>query len=256
LRVRPLRLIAAVLLALSVATASALAQDPPPPAAPPALAATLEQCATSALPAERVAEFVGSMPAAARATRMRMRFDLERLRPRDGQWRRMRGVPGFGAWEASAPARAGFVFHKRVDGLLVPASYRAVVRFRWEDSGGGVVRRARRRTPACAQPDLRPNLVPGALTGLFFDGRPGLAIYRLVVRNTGRSPAGPFGVRVGSATTEVDGLAPQQERTILVLGPICLAGTTTLAVVDADGRVDESFESGNAVARRCPLWGI
>ena len=239
-----------VLVALCAAPGSVAAQGPLP-----ALQAGVETCSTSALPAQRVVSFVGAMPAVAGAAVMEMRFDLERRMGAEPRWRRLRGVPGFGAWERSAPGRAGFVFHKRVDGLLVPASYRAVVSFRWKDAGGRRVRRAGRRTAACAQPDLRPNLVPGALTGLF-DARPGLAIYRLVVRNTGRSPAGPFGVRVGSATTEVAGLAPQQERTILVLGPICLAGTTTLAVVDADGRVDESVESGNAAPRRCPLWGV
>ncbi|HTN22707.1 MAG TPA: CARDB domain-containing protein [Solirubrobacteraceae bacterium] len=242
-----------MLVALSVATGSALAQDGAP-VEPPALAATLEQCATSVLPAQRVAEFVGSMPASAPATRMRMRFDLERLRPRDARWQRLRGVPGFGDWEASAPSRAGFVFHKRLDGLPVPASYRAVVRFRWEDARGRVVRRARLRTPVCAQPDLRPNLVPGPLTGIF-DTRPGLAIYTLVVRNTGRSAAGPFSVRVGGATTEVDGLGPGQSRTVLVVNALCLAGTSTLAEVDADDSVDESSERNNDARRRCPLWG-
>jgi hypothetical protein len=238
-----------VLVALCAATGSAAAQHPLP-----ALQAAVESCSTSALPAQRVVSFVGSMPAMAGAV-MEMRFDLERRMVAEPRWRRMRGVPGFGAWERAAPGRAGFVFHKRVDSLQVPASYRAVVSFRWKDAAGRVVRRAGRRTAVCAQPDLRPNLVPGTLTGLF-DARPGLALYRLVVRNTGRAPAGPFGVRVGSATAEVDGLAPQQQRTILVLGPVCLAGTTTLAVVDADRRVDESFESGNAAPRRCPLWGI
>ena len=250
---RPLPAIALLLLALNAATGSAVAQDAPL-AEPPALAATLELCATSVLPAERVAEFVGSMPASARATRMRMRFDLERLRPRDGQWRRLRRVPGFGGWESSAPGRAGFVFHKRVDGLLAPASYRAVVRFRWEDARGRVVRRARLRTPACAQPDLRPNLVPGPLTAIF-DTRPGLAIYTLAVRNTGRSAAGPFSVRVGGATAGVDGLGPGEQRMVVVIDVLCLAGTPTSVAVDSDRRVDESSERNNTARRRCPLWG-
>ena len=107
---RPPTFIAFLLVALHLATGSALPQDAPQ-TDPPAHAATVSICATSALPAERVVEFVGAMPAAAAASRMRMRFDLERLRPRDGQWRRLRGVPGFGGWEVSAPARAGFVFH-------------------------------------------------------------------------------------------------------------------------------------------------
>jgi hypothetical protein len=116
------------------------------------------------------------------------------------------------------------------------------------------VRGAQLRTPACAQPDLRPNLVPGPLTGIF-DTRPGLALYTLVVRNTGRSAAGPFSIRVGGATQDVDGLGAGQQRTVLVLNAICLAGTSTVAEVDAGNRVDESFERGNAARRRCPLWG-
>jgi hypothetical protein len=239
-----------MLAALLAAAGSAAAQTPQPPP----LAAAVETCAASALPAQRVASFVGSMPALAGAAVMQMRFDLERRMRGEPRWRSLRGVPGFGTWERSDPGRAGFVFHKRVDSLPVPASYRVVVGFRWQDADGRLVRRAERRTAACAQPDMRPNLVPGPLRGVF-DVRPGLAVYTLVVRNTGRSAAPPFGVRVGGGGVEVAGLAPQQERTVLVIAPICLAGTATPTVVDVDGRVDESSERENAGVRRCPLWG-
>jgi hypothetical protein len=248
---RLLSILTLVLVALTAATGAAAAQDPP---LPPPLSAAVEACTASALPAQRAVSLVGSMPAIAGAAVMQMRFDLERRMSGELRWRRLRGVPGFGVWERADPGRAGFVFHKRVDSLQVPAGYRADVSFRWQDAAGRVVRRASRRTATCDQPDMRPNLVPGALTGVL-TVRPGLALYTLVVRNVGRSPAGPFSVRVGSGTAEVGGLAPQQERTVLVVAPICLAGTTTPAVVDADGRVDESFERGNEAGRRCPLWG-
>jgi hypothetical protein len=42
---------------------------------------------------------------------------------------------------------------------------------------------------------------------------------------------------------------------VLVLSPICLAGTSTLAELDPFHEVDESRERGNVVTRRCPLWG-
>lgn len=245
----------ALLVALLSAAVPARAQAPAGDADPPSLAAQVESCTTSVLPAGRAVSFVGSMPALAGAERMQMRFDLERVQPRDdGTWQRLRGVEGFGTWETAAPGRAGFVFHKRVDGLVVPAGYRASVRFRWTDAGGRIVRRARRRTAVCEQPDLRPNLVPGPLTGIF-DGRPGLAIYTLVVRNTGRTDAGRFSVRVGAATTEVAGLDAQSQRTVLVLSPVCLAGTPTTVAVDPFRQVDESRERGNVAQRRCPLWG-
>jgi hypothetical protein len=251
--VRRLPAIVSLLVVLTAATGSAMAQDDPAPQLP-ALAAAVEACSTSALPAGRVVTFVGSMPAMAGAQRMGMRFDLERLRPGDRRWSRISGARGFGGWERSEPGRAGFVFHKRVDGLEVPASYRAVVRFRWEDAAGRQVRSAQRRTTVCAQPDMRPNLVPGVVTARF-DARPGLAVYTLVVRNTGRSPAGAFSVRVGSGIAEIGGLRPQEQRTVVIVAPICLAGTTTVAQVDADRRVDESEERGNAASLRCPLWG-
>jgi hypothetical protein len=253
--VRRLSSAGVLLVALVFATAGARAQEPGGKADRPALAAQIEDCTTSALPAGRAVSFVGSMPTLTGGERMQMRFDLERLAPRgDGQWQRLRGVEGFGTWESAAPGRAGFVFHKRVDGLVVPASYRASVRFRWTDAAGRIVRRARRRTAACEQPDLRPNLVPGPLTGIL-DARPGLALYTLVVRNTGRTDAGPFSVRVGLATTEVAGLQAQSQRTVLVISPICLAGTPTIVEVDAFRQIDESRERGNVVQRRCPLWG-
>jgi len=125
--------------------------------APPRLAAALEECRTSEVPAQRVAAFVGSMPAIAGATRMEMRFDLQRRRANEQLWRAVR-AEGLGVWEASKPARAGFVFHKRVTGLQAPASYRTIVRFRWRSDDGAIMRRERRRTRACVQSDLSAGL--------------------------------------------------------------------------------------------------
>ncbi len=241
------------LIALLAATASA------PPAqgatttqtAPPPLRATIGSCLASALPVERVATFVGSMPAIAGAKRLRMRFDLERRRPAERRWRRI-SAAGFGTWETSAANVAGFVFRKRVNGLWVPASYRARVRFRWVAADGSIARRAQARTPACAQPDLRPNLVAGALSAVL-DAQAGVAIYTLVVRNSGRSAAGAFAVRVGTGSAEVQSLDRGEQRTVAVIAPPCRAGETIVARVDADGRVEESAEEGNATRRRCPL---
>lgn len=228
----------------------AMAQAPVIPQAPP-LRATLETCQTSPLPVGRVASFVGSMPALADAARMQMRFDLERRRPGERLWRRARGVQGFGVWESALPGRAGFVFHKRVDGLQAPASYRAHVRLRWYGADGRLVRRASRRTPACNQPDLRPDLVPGALRAVL-DVRPALAVYTLVVRNDGGSPAGPFAVRVAGGVSEVAGLMAGRQVEVLVVGAICAPGSAVRAIVDADRRVDEADEH-DGLLRPCPL---
>lgn len=215
------------------------------------LSVDLETCATSALPAERVASFVGAMPAMSGATRMQMRFDLQRRRPDERMWHRVYGVQGFGVWETALPARSGFVFHKRVDGLQVPASYRSIVRFRWLRSDGTIVRSVRRRTPACVQPDLRPDIVQGRLRAVL-DARPALAVYTLAVRNAGRSTAGAFTVRIADASTEVPRLAAGAQVEVTLVARMCLPGPGVRVVVDADRRVDESDER-NAIRRRCPL---
>ena len=220
-------------------------------AAPPPLSADLETCTTSALPAQRVASFVGSMPAMSGAMRMQMRFDLQRRFADEKLWHKVPGLEGFGVWESSMAGRAGFVFHKRVDGLQVPASYRAIVRFRWRRGDGTVVRHVRKRTPACSQPDLRPDLAPGTLRAML-DVRVGLALYGLVVRNDGRSPAAPFAVRVAGVMQEVAGLAAGQQVEVAVLAPACVPGASVRAVVDADQRIDEADEH-NALRRACPL---
>ena len=221
-------------------------------AKPPKLGATLETCATSPLPVQRIAAFVGSMPARANAPRMQMRFELERRHEGERRWRRLK-AEGFGVWERAKPNVAGFVFTKRVTGLPVPATYRALVRFRWLAADGATVKRAHARTPACRQPDLRPNLVPGALTGALDAQQAGLAVYSLVVRNTGRSAAGPFSVRVGGASAEVEGLEAGEERAVTVSGLACVPLLAVVVRVDADRRIEESAERGNGARRQCPL---
>jgi hypothetical protein len=217
----------------------------------PPLSASLETCQTSALPAQRVASFVGSMPATSGAERMQMRFDLQRRQADEKLWHRLLGVQGFGVWETALPGRAGFVFHKRVDGLQVPASYRAIVHFRWSRADGTIVRRARKRTAACNQPDLRPDLTGSALRAVL-DARPALAIYTIMVRNDGQSAAGPFAVRVAGAVREVAGLAAGQQLALSIVAPACVPGAPVSAVVDADHRIDEADEH-NVLRRACPL---
>lgn len=242
---------AILLTALLLAALPAAAAQGARSAKPPKLGATLKTCTTSALPVERVAAFVGSMPARARGTRMQMRFELERKRDGDRRWRRLK-AKGFGVWERANRNVAGFVFTKRVKALPVPATYRAAVQFRWLAANGTIVERARLRTRACRQPDLRPNLVPGTLTAAL-DPQPGLAVYTLVVRNTGRSAASPFSVRVGSGSAEVGELGPGEQRAVPIIGFTCVPFTSIVVRVDADRRVEESQERGNGARRQCPL---
>ena len=86
------------------------------------------------------------------------------------------------------------------------------------------------------------------------DARPALAVYTVIVRNGGRSPAGPFVVRVAGALAEVAGLRAGQQLEVGVLAPACVPGSLVRAVADADRRVDEADER-NALTSGCPLGG-
>lgn len=219
------------------------------PAPAPRLAATLASCETGTTAAERRATFTGSMPAGFGTQRMTMRFDLQVQR--DGATRfATLAVPRWGRWERSRPDVSGFIFTKRVDGLVPPASYRAVVRFRWYDAQGRLLRRDHRVTGRCRQPDLRADLAVGPVGT---DGQR----YVVEVRNDGRGDAGPFLVAVRVAdvvvTSLVDGLGAGGHRTLAVGGGRCRPEESVFVTIDGGRSVEESDEADNAVARPCPF---
>lgn len=229
-------------------------------AASPAHAAgpsvTLAACTTGATPLDRSARFTATMAARKGTHRMAMRFDLLERRADLGGFRRLKAA-GFGTWERSRRGVPAFVFTKRVAGLAPRASYRAVVRFRWHDARGRIVRRAQRRSAICDQPDPRPDLVVGNVSAAPASDAD-RARYVVTVRNTGRGDAAvPFAV-----VLTVDG-RPQPAQTIATLGaggdavvsfvaPRCAPGSRIGIDVDADGAIEETREDNNAVARPCP----
>src|SRR5436190_12108148 len=147
--------IACLLLPLAAPAAARAAERPP-------LQARLVACFTGPSAAARRATFMASMPAVAGAARMAIRFDLLQRAPGDAAFARV-GLPAWGRWERSEPGRSGFIYTKTVRALRAPGAYRARVRFRWFGLDGRIVRRARRLTRTCRQPDLRPDLRAGAL---------------------------------------------------------------------------------------------
>src|SRR4051794_13601104 len=162
------------------------------------------------------AVFEGQMTAV-RKTRMQLRFTLQVSTPESPRFRRV-DADGFGEW-IDAPAVRKYTYDKTVEGLLVPASYRTVVDFRWRDARGRTVRSERSISPVCRQPDLRPDLV---LRNVRTD-RDG---YVAVVLNRGKQDAGAFDVdflRNGKAigTTRVLGVAAGQSADVFLPGSRC-----------------------------------
>jgi hypothetical protein len=142
-----------------------------------------------------------------------------------------------------------------VHGLTAPGEYRAVVRFRWW-SQSGRTRTVRKVTRSCRQPDVRPNLLAGRITTLPA-ATPGLVAYRVPIRNTGRSAAGPFLVTlhlndVEAARVAVEGVAPLEWRTVELLAPSCAGGATLEVRIDPANAVAEAVEDDGIVRPGCP----
>jgi hypothetical protein len=239
--------LAVALLALP-APARAGGDDAPP------LRAAVSSCQTGMDPASRSAAFTASMPARHDTRRMAIRFDLQQRTVDGGVWERV-SAPRFGRWERSRNGVAGFVYTKDVHGLSAPGEYRAIVRFRWYAADGST-RTVRKVTRSCRQPDARPWLTAGRLQ-LAPAADPGLAIYRVRVRNASRLPATSFAVALALNGVEagragVSGLGPGASTTVAITAPRCAAGSTVELRLDADDALDDTTPDGGLVRLDCP----
>jgi hypothetical protein len=205
-------------------------------------------CVPSLDPVARSATFEARVKAWRASDRMQVRFTLQEREPGlTARWRKV-VAPGFEEWLTSASGVGRYSYARTIQNLTAPASYRTVVRFRWLDADGAVLRRARRKSATCRQPDLRPNLVP-----LRVEVAPGpdadTRRYRVVLRNGGRSDAGAFDVTLGDALMSVSGLRARAQRTITFTAPRCEADTTV--TVDPGDAVDERDEDDNVLIALC-----
>jgi hypothetical protein len=119
----------------------------------PTVAATLEQCTTAASQAGRSATFSGQMTAGLDAERMAMRIELEERTHHAGAFHVV-VAPGLGVWRVSEPGVKIYKYIKQVTNLAAPAAYRALVRFKWTNSKGRLVKVQTLRTQVCKQPGL------------------------------------------------------------------------------------------------------
>lgn len=239
------RLLAPAVWLLAFAAAAANAQPPP-------LRARLVTCQTGARAADRFAVFAGSMPRIPGTAAMSMHFDLFERVP-GGRFTRV-ALPRWRGWERTRkPGAAGFIFTKRVERLAAPADFRAVVRFRWHDDAGRLLRAQRRTTPICSQPDPRPDLVAAALTGAPLDAW--RARYTVTVANRGRSDAPGTTARVAGAEVAVAAVPAGDSVPVDAVGPRCRPGERVVVVVDAGRQVDEAREVDDRRSFPCPLPG-
>jgi hypothetical protein len=194
-----------------------------------------------------VAVFEGRIVPLRGAVKAQMRFTLQARTPEEPEWRSV-AAPGWGAW-ITAPKGSRYLYDRRVEQLIAPGQYRAVVAFRWRDVHGRTLRRERATSRVCRQPDPRPDLL---VTALRAGGR-----YVAVVANRGRGAAGPFTVaftRNGEplGSVAVPGLAPNASTNAVLTGvPGCSAGDLITAQADSGDTVDEVDEDGNVLSVTC-----
>ncbi len=145
----------------SIGAPRALAQATTPDAT--VVTATLEQCVASGGQAERSATFTGEMNSVPGAAKMSMRIDVEERAPGEAEFHPV-SAPGLGVWRAADPKVKVYKYLKQVTNLSAPASYRGLVRFRWINARGHVIKRAERLTTRCLQPALpaEPSPLPPA----------------------------------------------------------------------------------------------
>jgi hypothetical protein len=196
----------------------------------------------------REAVFEGRVLTYRKAAKMQLRFTLQATTPDDSRWRKV-DAEGFGTWITAPPGLAKYTYDKTVQDLLAPASYRAVVDFRWRDRRGKTVRAERAISPVCKQPDARPDLL---VRSVRFEG----GEYIAVIFNRGREAAGAFAVdfladSAPLGTVEVVGLAPQTPVTVMLPGPLCTPGTPVEAVADPRSQVDEADEENDSLGVLC-----
>ncbi|MEA2363293.1 MAG: hypothetical protein QOD71_2438 [Thermoleophilaceae bacterium] len=198
----------------------------------------------------RSALFVARMSQVTGSDRMWLRIKL--LERSDAGFRVLK-APGLGRWRRSKPDVAAFAYRQAVRGLEAGSLYRAEVDFRWYDASANLIQTATRRSAACRQFDVLPNLTarPVGIKGV---SQQGGVRYRVLVTNEGIATATGVPVRltvdgVVVATATVPALVPAERRVLIMQGPACTQSVE--ATADPDGVIVESSESDNSHEVAC-----
>ena len=114
------------------------------------------------------------MTAVPGTARMQMRVELDERVPGELQYRTVVD-PALGVWRGSAPGVKLFTHIQQVSNLSAPAFYRGVVRFRWLNAKGRVIKFEELRTAVCEQPAPPSSASSGASTATAGAGATGAA---------------------------------------------------------------------------------
>jgi CARDB len=144
--------------------------------------------------------------------------------------------------------------HPVVD-LSAPATYRYAVSFRWLGSRQHVIATDVDRSKRCYQPELRPDLMVVSIQVKPNPGQQSSERYVALIRNGGRTAAGPFQVwfSYGDVTDKrsLNRLAANHSVKEAFVGPVCTADTAPTVTVDPTHMVDDYNTSNNSMTANC-----
>jgi hypothetical protein len=115
--------------------------------------ATVEQCVTSTVPSERSVTFAAQMVATDSTQRMEIKIELQQRSRGETEYHTI-AAPNLGIWRGSEPGVKIDKYVQQVTALIAPATYRALVQFRWLSDKGHLLKRAELHTSHCLQPTL------------------------------------------------------------------------------------------------------
>lgn len=196
--------------------------------------------------------YAARMDAVPGTARMSLRFRLLE-KYGDARFKRV-SAEKLGIWRKSRSGASAFRYEQSVDGLRRGAVYRAVVRYRWHNADGVLIRAERRRSARCSQGGGLPNLRVASV-----ETRPGevdgTAVYKVRIVNGGIAIARNVGVLLrvdGEVVDEIeliDVLEPNESRTVRFNGPVCRRRMRV--VVDPKELIAESRERDNVLGPTC-----
>lgn len=257
----PTRSIVAAVCVLAAASGSAVAGAATP--TPPRTQLRGFVCQHALDPPARAVSVQAVMRPVAQTSKMQMKFDL--LRQRSGHAFVLLRGRNLGSWITPTDSELGqnpndvWVVNHPVVNLYGPAAYKFRVTFRWLGSSGQVLSTAVQSSPACYQPELRPDLVVRSLTvkPVTPGSSAGQDAYTATIANRGLSAAGMFVAEFingngASQTASVPPLGAKSSTRQRFVAPPCVPGTTLTVMVDPAHTVDEYDLENNTLTVKCP----
>jgi CARDB len=228
-------------------------------AAPPRAQLRDFVCQTALDPPARGVQVIAVIRPLPNTKQMQLRFQLLRKSKRHAG-----AVSGgdLGRWLSPADPTLGsepgdvWNLKKQVINLPAPAEYRFRVSFRWLGAGGRVLGLTVKQAPTCTQPELRPDLQVRSITVQPVPGEPTENAYVALIRNGGRTGAGPFELRFTDGSTVVTRtvawIGPHASRGEQFVGPACTAAGAPTVIADPGRVVDDYDRTNNSRTAVCP----